>query len=174
MRKITKFLAATVLTVSLGFAPAAQADSTVATILGGAGGAALGAQFGKGNGKLVTTAIGTLLGAGIGNSMGQSMERGDAAYYNQRRPVYTEQHVYREEWREPRHEKRRWHRHNKPQRQYADVRVNEYAYYEQEPQVQQDYCREYTNNVKVGGRTQSSYGTACLQPDGSWKIVSNQ
>lgn len=33
-----------------------------------------------------------------------------------------------------------------------------------------DYCREYTGSVKVGGRTQESYGTACLQADGSWQI----
>lgn len=34
------------------------------------------------------------------------------------------------------------------------------------------YCREYQNPVVVDGKLQSSYGTACLQPDGSWKIVS--
>ncbi len=33
------------------------------------------------------------------------------------------------------------------------------------------YCREYTNRVTVGGRVQESYGTACLQPDGSWQIA---
>lgn len=34
-----------------------------------------------------------------------------------------------------------------------------------------DYCREYTRTVNVGGMTQDAYGTACLQPDGSWMIV---
>ncbi|HTI86628.1 MAG TPA: hypothetical protein VL966_08485 [Alphaproteobacteria bacterium] len=33
------------------------------------------------------------------------------------------------------------------------------------------YCREYTTTTRVGGVLQSSYGTACLQPDGSWRIV---
>ncbi len=33
------------------------------------------------------------------------------------------------------------------------------------------YCREYQSNVSVGGQPQSSYGTACLQPDGSWRTV---
>jgi hypothetical protein len=33
------------------------------------------------------------------------------------------------------------------------------------------YCREYTATTVVGGVAQSSYGTACLQPDGSWRIV---
>lgn len=40
-----------------------------------------------------------------------------------------------------------------------------------QPTVQNGYCREYTNRVVVGNRTQESYGTACLQPDGSWKII---
>ncbi len=33
------------------------------------------------------------------------------------------------------------------------------------------YCREYTTRASVGGRTQEAYGTACRQPDGSWRIV---
>jgi len=33
------------------------------------------------------------------------------------------------------------------------------------------YCREYQSTTRVGGRLQPSYGTACLQPDGSWEIV---
>lgn len=32
-------------------------------------------------------------------------------------------------------------------------------------------CREYHQNVTIGGETESAYGTACLQEDGSWKIV---
>lgn len=35
------------------------------------------------------------------------------------------------------------------------------------------YCREYTKDVVIGGVKQQSYGTACLQPDGSWQIVNN-
>jgi hypothetical protein len=34
------------------------------------------------------------------------------------------------------------------------------------------YCREYTKTIRVGGVLKSAYGTACLQPDGDWKIVS--
>ena len=34
-----------------------------------------------------------------------------------------------------------------------------------------DYCREYTRTVYIGGRSQDAYGTACLQSDGSWMIV---
>ncbi len=33
------------------------------------------------------------------------------------------------------------------------------------------YCREYQSVTTVGGVRRSSYGTACLQPDGSWKMM---
>jgi surface antigen len=34
------------------------------------------------------------------------------------------------------------------------------------------YCREYRQDVIIGGEKQQAYGTACRQPDGSWKIQS--
>lgn len=30
-------------------------------------------------------------------------------------------------------------------------------------------CREYTMDAQVGGRAEKVYGTACRQPDGSWR-----
>lgn len=33
------------------------------------------------------------------------------------------------------------------------------------------YCREYQAVSTVGGRRQQTYGTACMQPDGSWQIA---
>ena len=32
-------------------------------------------------------------------------------------------------------------------------------------------CREYQSTVTVGGVRRPSYGTACLMPDGSWRIM---
>jgi surface antigen len=34
------------------------------------------------------------------------------------------------------------------------------------------YCPEYTVATVIGGRQQQSQGTACMQPDGNWQIVS--
>lgn len=34
------------------------------------------------------------------------------------------------------------------------------------------YCREFQQTITIGGQDQQSFGTACRQPDGSWKIVS--
>ena len=33
------------------------------------------------------------------------------------------------------------------------------------------YCREYTATSVVSGRNQQTYGRACRQPYGSWKLV---
>ena len=37
-----------------------------------------------------------------------------------------------------------------------------------EPQA---YCREYTREIVIDGETQTAYGTACMQADGSWRLV---
>ena len=33
------------------------------------------------------------------------------------------------------------------------------------------YCREYRTTADIAGKQQQVYGTACRQPDGSWKVV---
>ncbi|HRJ61898.1 MAG TPA: hypothetical protein PKZ97_13080 [Azospirillaceae bacterium] len=33
------------------------------------------------------------------------------------------------------------------------------------------YCREYTTQTTIAGKRQQTYGTACRQPDGSWRII---
>lgn len=32
-------------------------------------------------------------------------------------------------------------------------------------------CREFQSTATIGGQPQSVYGTACLQPDGAWRVV---
>jgi surface antigen len=34
------------------------------------------------------------------------------------------------------------------------------------------YCREYKQTITIGGQPNQAYGTACRQPDGSWRIQS--
>lgn len=38
-------------------------------------------------------------------------------------------------------------------------------------QANDNYCREYTKTIIIGDQKQVGYGTACLQPDGDWKIM---
>jgi hypothetical protein len=35
-------------------------------------------------------------------------------------------------------------------------------------------CREFQRTIVIGGREEQGYGTACRQPDGTWRIVSGQ
>ena len=35
----------------------------------------------------------------------------------------------------------------------------------------QNYCREYQQMIVANGRERVAYGEACLQPDGSWRVV---
>jgi len=32
-------------------------------------------------------------------------------------------------------------------------------------------CREFQQTVTIGGKSEQAWGTACLQPDGSWELV---
>jgi hypothetical protein len=33
------------------------------------------------------------------------------------------------------------------------------------------YCRDISLRVRVGNDIQESFGTACLQPDGNWRVI---
>lgn len=123
----------------------------LAQILGGAGGAVAGAQFGQGTGQLAATAGGALLGLLIGTEVGGSLDAADAACAQQTLEVAeTGRPVV---WQDPDAGAR-----------YSMVPTRTY-------ETSGSYCREYTTRASVGGRSRETYGTACRQPDGSWRIV---
>lgn len=39
------------------------------------------------------------------------------------------------------------------------------------PRRQDQVCREYQSTAVINGKRQPTYGTACRQPDGSWRII---
>jgi surface antigen len=162
---------------ALAATPAQAADGGLIGALFGAGlGGALGNQVGQGSGRVVATVAGVGLGALLGNAVGSSYDRPndgyvqEASYYPAPQPVYYTQPasttVVYEEYREPRWKKR--HRHTHTSTTYV---VNEPVVYAAAPAPEPaSYCREYQQTVVVGGQRQSSYGTACMQPDGSWQM----
>jgi surface antigen len=125
------------------------------TVLGGVGGALLGSQFGKGKGQLVGVAAGTLLGAALGNSVGSSLDRADLTYYNQtsQRALETLEPGQTLPWRNP--------------QSGSSGTVTPSKYYQT---AGGQYCREYTQTIKVGGKAQEGVGTACRNEDGSWQV----
>lgn len=129
---------------------------SIGTILGAAGGAVAGAQFGKGTGQLVATAIGTLAGAWIGSEAGKSLDRADQTHIQQmtQRSLESQKSNTTTLWTNPDHDVEAT---VTPKPAFTDGTGQS--------------CREYQQSVTVGGRTEMAYGTACRQPDGSWKIV---
>lgn len=127
---------------------------TGGTLLGGGLGGLLGSQFGKGKGKLAMVALGVLGGAFVGNRIGQSLDRADqlAAQRTQATAINYNPIGQTSTWQNP---NRGTYGTTTPTRTY------------QRPSGQ--YCREYQTTVTIGGRTERMYGTACHQPDGSWK-----
>ena len=146
--------------VTLGLA-ACQSTGTgqkegVGTLLGGVAGAVAGAQFGKGSGRVAAGAAGALLGAFLGNQVGQSLDSADRLAMQRSTNNALE--------RQPSGTAVAWK--NPDSGNYGTVTP--------EPVFQDSggqYCREFSQTVTVGGKTEQAYGTACRQPDGSWKIV---
>lgn len=126
------------------------------TVLGGVGGALLGAQVGKGSGQLVSVAAGTLLGAALGNSVGASLDRADMAYYNSTAQQALETGAPGEAlpWRNP--------------KSGHGGSVTPSKYYQT---ASGQYCREYTQTIRIGGRVEEGVGTACRNEDGTWTLA---
>ncbi len=120
------------------------------TVIGGVLGGVLGAQVGRGSGRTAAIIAGTLAGAVIGGAVGQSMD------YNDRRRVAETLEGVRTgvpaTWRNP------------------DTGVE----YSVTPTRTYDTatgpCREFTTEAIIGGKRETVYGTACRQPDGSWRV----
>ena len=136
---------------------AGQKES-VGTLLGAAVGGLAGAQVGKGRGQLVATAAGTLLGAFIGKEIGKSLDRADRVALQQttQQSLETAPVGTTSSWQNP-------DSGNSGTVTPANTFQNSDG----------TYCREFSQTVTVGGRTEEGYGTACRQPDGSWKIISS-
>ncbi len=151
------------------------------TTVGAALGGLAGSQIGRGAGRLAATGAGVFLGGALGNSIGTSMDRANSAYYAA--PTYSYSYPpYATTYYEPTYVAPPAPI-DPPQRRVIYVQPQEVVEYrEATPTYVQGgyvggedtpsgYCREYTQRIRVNGRMQESYGTACLQPDGSWQIV---
>ena len=128
------------------------------TALGGLGGAAAGgllaaALGGKGTGIAAGTILGGLLGGAIGDRLDAAdQQKANEAASRALESVPSGQSVA---WRNP-----------DSGNTGAVTPVRTYQ------TSTGQYCREYTQTINIGGEKHQSYGTACRQPDGSWKIVS--
>ncbi len=124
----------------------------VGMLTGGVAGGLLGSQFGGGTGKLLAVGVGALAGAYLGGVIGKSMDQQDQMKAQMALERNRSNQV--SQWRNPDNGNR-----------YTVIPKKTFKQDNQ-------YCREYTMTADIAGKKQQTYGTACRQPDGSWKIKS--
>jgi surface antigen len=129
-----------------------MSNQDVGVLTGGVAGGLLGSTIGGGTGKILAVAAGTIAGAIIGGSIGKNMDENDRMRVNAAldnnsvgQPAY---------WQN--------------QRSGAAYRVTPVKNVNVNGNK---YCREYRTTAIIAGKQQQMYGTACRQPDGTWKAV---
>ncbi len=127
----------------------------IGTGAGAVAGGLLGSQVGGGKGQLWATGAGVLLGGLLGSEIGASLDNADRAMAQQ-----AQQRAYSV----PVGETISWSNPQSGNHGTYTPRRDGYS-------SSGRYCREYQQDIVVGGKRQSGYGTACQQPDGSWEIV---
>jgi surface antigen len=134
--------------------------SMIAPAAGALGGGAVSglacSALGRGNGKTAIVGACTLLGGIAGLVMGQQysqQQRVTQAYQNPRVPMMAQpQAPYQQQ----------------PYQGDAELKLGKTF---SDPSTG-EYCREFQHRAKVGGKIQQLFGTACQQPDGTWKVIS--
>ncbi len=127
--------------------------------IGGLGGAALGgllgSQFGDGTGQLIATGAGVLIGGLIGSEIGRTMDEQDRMQANEA-VIHAHEAPLGETivWNNP-----------------GSGNSGTVTPIRDGTSTSGLYCREFQQTITVGGETQTAYGTACRQPDGTWRIV---
>ena len=141
------------LTATLVLGTTACTNEQTGQVVGGILGGVAGHQVGSGTGQDVATVVGTVAGVMIGGSVGRSMD--DTDRLKARHSLEYNRSNETSQWYNP------------------DTGVD----YSMTPTRTYQtgtgqYCREYTTDVIIGGRRETTYGTACRRPDGSWEVVS--
>ncbi len=119
-------------------------------IIGGALGGVLGSEIGGGHGRTAAIIVGTLAGTAVGGAVGRSMDETDRmktalALENVRTGVTST-------WRNP-----------DTAAEYAVTPTRTL-------ETTAGPCRDFTMQAVIGGETQTVYGTACREPDGTWTM----
>jgi len=127
-------------------------------LLGAGAGGLAGAALAKGSSsstRAAATGVGAVLGLVVGSEIGRYMDEQD----RQRSATAWSQAAYA-----PVGQPVNW---NNPQSgNYGSVVPVRDGYHQSGA-----YCREFQQTIVVGGRTEQAVGTACQQPDGTWRTL---
>ncbi|MCT8266753.1 MULTISPECIES: glycine zipper 2TM domain-containing protein [Afifella] len=128
----------------------------IGTLGGAVVGGVLGNQIGHGSGRVAATAIGALAGGLIGNRVGANMDQ-------QARQQALAAEYQALEYGAP----------GRPvQWQASSGNYRGEIVPGQTYQINSVDCRDYAHTIYIEGSPQVARGTACRQPDGTWRPVS--
>lgn len=153
MRFVT-FVVVGITGLSLAACQGGPTNQQMGIVGGSAVGALVGNQFGSGDGKVAATIAGGLVGAFVGNAIGVSLDAQaqQQASQAQFQALETGRPGAPVDWSSGNSRGE-----VVPGPRY---RVNSYE------------CRDYTHQIWIDGQPQAARGTACRQPDGTWRPVS--
>ena len=124
--------------------------------VGAIAGGVIGNQFGGGEGKVLATALGAVVGGIVGSEIGKSLDDNDRRIAAEAELAALERgnSGVSQPWRNPESGHYGMVVPGKPFKRAA-----------------QD-CRDYTHTIYIDGKPQTMRGTACRNPDGTWRGVS--
>lgn len=139
----------------VGCAQGAGEKEVAGTLIGATVGGLLGSRFGHGEERALGAGIGVVMGGLIGSSIGRSLDEADRRYQAQAYQYSLERSRSGQAttWVNP---------DSGNGGSFTPTRT-----YQREDGI---YCREFQQTVTIGGNEEQAYGTACRQPDGSWRI----
>jgi surface antigen len=148
--------AAALCVLALVFSGCATAQNNPKTTIGALGGAAAGGLIGAAaGGGPAGIAGGVILGGLLGGAVGNALDQRD-------KDLAMKQAQYSLE-SAPIGQSSQW---QNPDSGNSGTFTPTRTYQTQGGQP----CREYTQEIRVGGEKHESYGTACRQADGTWQI----
>lgn len=152
-----RFIAIALLATALTGCESMGDREGLGAVFGSVAGGLLGAQVGSGDGKAAAAALGALGGWLFGRDVGRKLDDVDRlkVQHSTAKALESQPSGTSSGWNNP---------DSGNSGQTTPTRT-----------FQRDdgsYCREFTQTINVGGQTEEAYGTACRQPDGTWKIVS--
>jgi surface antigen len=126
-------------------------------VVGSLGGATVGGLLAAGLGASPAAIAGSvILGGLVGGAVGDRLDAADKRQANEAASRALES--------APSGQSVAW---NNPNTNHSGTVTPTHTYQSTSGQ----YCREYQQTITIDGQPNQSYGTACRQPDGSWKIM---
>ena len=139
-----------------GCGPDGPSKADTGTLVGAVAGGIIGNQVGNGTGRVLATAAGAFVGGVVGHSIGKSMDDQDRmiAQRAEYDALENGESGRSKSWRNPDN----GHRGEVvPSRPYKRAGR---------------HCRDYSHTVYISGQPEVVRGTACRNPDGTWRAVS--